>query len=103
MSEARTRSYVGQVGNLRPSGNRPADQYANAEQAECHSAAGYHPAPHKALTALVNGDEIAGGGADEDLARAGDLLLGVVEHLLPLGQPARRAGNGEQDREDLRV
>jgi hypothetical protein len=31
--------YVGQVGNLRPSGTRPADQ------AEYHSAAGYHPAP----------------------------------------------------------
>jgi hypothetical protein len=26
--------YVGQVGNLRPSGTRPADQYANADQAE---------------------------------------------------------------------
>jgi hypothetical protein len=37
--------YVGQVGNLRPSGTRPADQYANADQAEYHSAAGYHPAP----------------------------------------------------------
>jgi hypothetical protein len=38
-------AYVGQVGNLRPSGIRPADQHANADQAEYHSAAGYHPAP----------------------------------------------------------
>jgi hypothetical protein len=38
---------VGQVGNLLPIVNRPADQCANADQAEYHSAAGDHPAPHK--------------------------------------------------------
>ncbi len=48
--ESRTLSYVGQVGNLRPIVNRPADQYANADQAEYHSAAGYHPAPHNYWT-----------------------------------------------------
>jgi tetratricopeptide (TPR) repeat protein len=32
--ESRTQFYVGQVGNLRPSGTRPADQHANADQAE---------------------------------------------------------------------
>ncbi len=47
--ETRTRSYVGQVGNLRPSGTRPADQYANADQAEYHSAAGCHPAPRQRI------------------------------------------------------
>jgi hypothetical protein len=33
LTESRPLSYVGQVGNLRPIVNRPADQYANAAQA----------------------------------------------------------------------
>jgi hypothetical protein len=36
---------VGQVGNLRPIGNRPSD-YSAQYQADCQSAAGCHPAPH---------------------------------------------------------
>jgi hypothetical protein len=37
--------HVGQVGNLRPIGNRPSNYSARAK-ADCQSAAGCHPAPH---------------------------------------------------------
>ena len=40
-------------------------------------------------------------GPDVGLARPGDLLVLVAEQLLPVGQPARRAGDGEQHREHL--
>src|SRR5699024_1759858 len=41
------------------------------------------------------------GVAGVDLARAADLRLRVVDHLLPLGDPARQAADGEQHREHL--
>ena len=34
-----------------------------------------------------------------ELARPADLLVGVFDHLVPLGDPSHRAGDGEQDRE----
>src|SRR5262252_5341014 len=37
--------------------------------------------------------------AEVDLGRPPDLLLGILEHLLPLGEPARRARNREEHRE----
>jgi hypothetical protein len=37
---------VGQVANLRPIGNRPGQVRNKVEEADCQSAAGYHPAPH---------------------------------------------------------
>src|SRR5689334_424322 len=39
--------------------------------------------------------------AREDLTRARDLLIGVGQHLLPLGEPADDARDGEEDREHL--
>src|SRR5699024_10224117 len=39
------------------------------------------------------------GVAGVDLARAADLRLRVVDHLLPLGDPAPQAADGEQHRE----
>ncbi len=52
--------FVGQDGILRPSGTRPADQCGNADQAECHSAAGCHPAPQRNLAGI---DEFRGSSA----------------------------------------
>src|SRR5215204_5480429 len=40
-------------------------------------------------------------GAGVDLARTGDLELGVVHHLHPLGHPTRGAGYGEHDGEGV--
>ena len=45
--------------------------------------------------------EVATGGPDVELPRSSNLLLGVRDHLLPLGEPAGRAGNGEQDGKHL--
>jgi hypothetical protein len=39
--------FVGQDGILRPSGTRPGRHLHAGRQAECHSAAGCQPAPHK--------------------------------------------------------
>ena len=36
-----------------------------------------------------------------DLARADDLVLWVLDELIPMGQPARKAGQGEHNREHL--
>src|SRR5690348_10151359 len=41
-------------------------------------------------------------GPDVDLPRPCDLLLVVVEHFLPLGEPPRGARNGEQHGEEVR-
>src|SRR5919112_829624 len=41
-------------------------------------------------------------GACVDLARTGDLELGIVHHLHPLGHPARGAWYGEHDGERVR-
>src|SRR5690606_37764438 len=41
-------------------------------------------------------------GAGVDLARAGDLLLGVLDHLEPLRDPAGRPRDREDHREHLR-
>lgn len=40
-------------------------------------------------------------GTQVDLAGPCDLLIGVVEHFLPLSKPADRARDGEQDRKHL--
>jgi len=40
--------------------------------------------------------------ADIDLPGPGDLLLGIDDHLLPLGQPADGARNGEEHGEHVR-
>jgi hypothetical protein len=44
-------AYVGQDGILRRVGNPPGRLRANADQAECHSAAGCQPAPHNQYVA----------------------------------------------------
>jgi hypothetical protein len=41
--------FVGQVGNPRRVGNPPADASVEAGRAECHSAAGCHPAPQNPI------------------------------------------------------
>src|SRR4051812_46299315 len=51
--------------------------------------------------ALLHRHVLALGGAGVDLARARDLLLRILEHLLPLRQPTRRARDGEQHREHV--
>ncbi len=38
--------FVGQVGNLRPIGNRPSNNFLAKHQADYQSAAGYQPALH---------------------------------------------------------
>src|SRR3954470_12444593 len=38
-------------------------------------------------------------GAGEQRARAADLVFGVADHLVELGDPADRAGEGEDSRE----
>src|SRR5581483_3811535 len=53
------------------------------------------------ILALVHGHVVALMLTRVDLARASDLLLLVVDHLEPLGDPAARAPDGEQDREHL--
>ena len=54
-----------------------------------------HVLPRSARAAL-DGDVLAVGGADVELARTADLLLGILDHLLPLGDPADRARHREQ-------
>ena len=51
--------------------------------------------------ALLYRDQIPLVVTDVDLARTRNLLLGVEQHLLPLGQPPDRPRNGEQHREHL--
>src|SRR5262249_38124402 len=51
--------------------------------------------------ALLHRHEVALGRSGLDLSRAGDLLLRLEDHLLPLRQPARGARKGEQDRGHL--
>src|SRR5829696_321010 len=50
---------------------------------------------------LVVRHVIARAGAEIDLARAGDLLVGIVEHLFPLRDPPGGARDREQHREHL--
>src|SRR5438067_1739204 len=50
---------------------------------------------------LLHRRVLALGGAGVDLPRPRDLLLGILQHLLPLRQPARRARDGEQHREHV--
>src|SRR6267378_7879175 len=50
-----------------------------------------------ALTALVDRNVMARVMPQIDLARAGNFLLGIQEHLFPLRDPAGSAGNGEED------
>src|ERR1035437_9145971 len=53
------------------------------------------------LAAQFDGYELAAVFADVDLARARDLLLRVLQYLLPLRQPAHRARDAEQHSELL--
>src|SRR5699024_10762817 len=62
---------------------------------------GLRPAPSGA-SALVDGDVVAGGVPGVDLPRAADLGGRVVDHLAPLGDPARGAAHGEQRGEHVR-
>ncbi len=55
-----------------------------------------------ASAAALDRNEGALRGADVELARAADLLLGVFDHFLPLGDPADGAGDREQRREHRR-
>src|SRR3989304_7095588 len=48
-----------------------------------------------------NGNDLAPPRPNVDLPRPRDLLLRVLDHLPPLRQPPRRAGDGEQHREHL--
>ena len=52
-------------------------------------------------SALVEGDVVARLGAGVPLTRAADLLVLVAEQLLPVGQPADGAGDGEQHGEHV--
>src|SRR5262249_44585239 len=65
----------------------------------------YWPVKHRScrrcLRTVLDRDVLETPRAGIDLARAGDLLLGVVDHLQPLGDPAARAADGEQDWEHL--
>src|SRR3954452_14917629 len=51
--------------------------------------------------AVFDGDVLAVQVPGVDLARPGDLLLGVVVHLHPLGDPSGRPGDREDNREHL--
>src|SRR5258708_39430009 len=51
--------------------------------------------PLRAASALVDRHELPPGGAGVELARAADLVFGVADHLLPLGDPAHRARQRE--------
>src|SRR5690606_28203837 len=53
-------------------------------------------------SAFVHRDVVAQVGANIDLPRPCDRLLLVLEHLLPLREPARGTRDGEQYREELR-
>src|SRR5215212_1022341 len=52
-------------------------------------------------SALVDWHVVYIAGTGVDLARTGDLELGVVHHLHPLGHPTRGAGYGEHDGEGV--
>ena len=53
------------------------------------------------LGAAVQRDVLALAGAEVDLARPRDLLVLVLDHLLPLREPAGHARDREQDAEHL--
>src|SRR5262245_5648411 len=53
------------------------------------------------LPALLLRDVVAGAGAEVDLPRPRDLLVRIVQHLFPLGDPAGRARNREEHREHV--
>ena len=55
---------------------------------------------HGARLPVAEGDVVAHGGADVELAGPGDALV-LLEQLHPVRQPARGAGDGEQHREHL--
>src|SRR5438045_8956485 len=52
-------------------------------------------------TPLLERRVIAAGRAEVDLPRTGDLLVLVEEHLLPLGEPARRPRDREEHGEHV--
>src|SRR5689334_19094822 len=52
-------------------------------------------------SAGLDRDEVAEDLARVDLARAADAGTRLLDHLVPLGDPAREAAEGEEDREHL--
>src|SRR6478672_6738395 len=67
----------------------------------CSSTSARTRAARLTLLSLLLGDVIAGVVAGVDLARPGNLLVRVDQHLLPLRQPAGNARDREQHREHL--
>jgi len=63
--------------------------------------AGLSGAFSRIASAATHGKVLALGRAYVELAWAGDLELGVLDHLVPLGDPARQPPEGEQHREHL--
>src|SRR3954463_9527649 len=61
----------------------------------------YPARPVKESGPAIEGQVVAARRAEVDLPRAGDLLVLVEQHLLPLREPARGARDGEQDREHV--
>src|SRR5260221_3477666 len=51
------------------------------------------PARRSPLPACRERYQVPSRGAREDLSRTGDLLVGVLQHFLPLGEPAGDAGD----------
>src|SRR3546814_9282569 len=58
--------------------------------------------PVRSGPALAGRDEVEPALTGVDLLRASDLLLLVLDQLEPLGKPARRAADREEDGEHLR-
>ena len=56
---------------------------------------GAQGAGSQGLNAVLDRLDVAARRADEQLARAADLVLGVADHLVELGDPAHRAGQRE--------
>src|SRR5665647_2306695 len=63
--------------------------------------AGLSGAFSRIASAATHGKVLALGRAYVELAWAGDLELGVLDHLVPLGDPARQPPEGEHNREHL--
>src|SRR6267378_2435122 len=78
-------------------GQKRASSGTRLEQAEQEITA----AIYRVLHPLVHRTVVAARGAGINLARAGDLLLLIEQHLLPLREPAGGARDGEQNREGL--
>ncbi len=51
------------------------------------------------VLALIYFDKVATIRSQEQLTWTPDLLMGICDHFIPLGDPASGAGQGEQNRE----